>query len=715
MSRAFGDSASTRHRWVLPAVIVLAFLPAVSATVVPSHDALQVFTAFWTYVSGLVTDGHLPQWMPYGRYGTPSTPILMYVTPMAWLTGAVGAAMHVAFGFSDTLALFKLTVALEYLLFAAGLLRIGRLLFESTWVQYGVAALGVFSSPWILSLDGNFHAFYMTPWILASLAQALQTGLPAHLGAAALLAVFACVGNVPYFPPFLLLQLTVFTIPLVVAYPRQARQLLLRGDTWLWMAGAGVLCAIHFVALVKGMEGLAILSLGRDPITNQVPKDVFLTYGGVSQLGRLLTEFLTGRVTNGDNTFYMGLGTLILLPMSLMISRPPIVRAIQWLALFVLLFSTGGIVASVGYYFPGMAYYRHISIVFGPFRVLAFLCAGYVIDRMIREPAVWSGWRHRVPRAWRGVAAAGVVALVAAEFLRASVSGSGIGLVLFPRIVVGEEGWGAPVAIRLACYGVLALALMAKLRRGRLLPKLVLLGLLLDIGMFWGQGWADWPRLTPGQAGFMRRITATRSLADPGPRLAVGDLATRGSALRFVRATPPLNIGTTYVHTYLWTGVDPCVPQLHTDFVAESIAGLFGRRGVRLNAGLPSETKVLADPWLARALACRRPRVLSDASLVEMDRGYDWMVLTLDNSQGAVTPVVVSEAFHKAWRLSIDGSPAPLTPRNEAFLGADVAPGRHLVEFRFHQPLVSSLRLAEALLSGLAAGWMLVYVGRRLT
>jgi hypothetical protein len=697
-------ASATPSRWIVPAMLMVAFLPAWSSAVVPSHDALQVFTAFWTYISGLVTEGRLPEWIPFGRYGTPSGPTLIYITPVAYVTGAIGAALHAAFQFDDTLLLFKLTVLVEYLLFATGLLRFGRLLFQSVWVQYLVVTLGVLSSPWIMSLDGNFHAFYMTPWILASLMLAFQTGLPKHLGAAALLSAFACVGNVPYFSPFLLLQLTVFALPLIWCYPQQARRLVFSPQAWLWLAGAGVVFAIHFVVLVKGMDGLAILSPGRDPVTNHVPKAVFLTYAGVTTPVRFLVEVLTGRVTNGDNTFYVGLGSLVLLPLSLLIRTSPVLRAVQFLAVFLFLFSTGGLVASAGYYFPGMEFYRHVSIVFGLFRVLVFLCVGCVLDQMIRDAAVFTDWRRWSPRGWGWLIAAGVAGLAIADLTRAHLHGPDYQLSLF-----GGSSQVGPLMVRLVCYATLLLIARAALPRTAL-PYLLMMGLLVDMGTFWGWGWADWPRLTAPQVDVMRQLAAPKPVPNPESRYTAKDETTRGALFRFVSETPPLHFGATelYVHTYSWTGEDPCVPRARTDFIAKSVAELFDRRGILFEPSGATEAKVLQDEWLARALACDAPKITSDAHLLAMERGYDWMRMTFDNPQPASTPVIVSEAFHPDWSVSVDGLPSAVVPGNIAFLGTDIPAGRHQVEFRFHSPVTGPLRTVEGLLGALAALWLIV-------
>src|SRR6185436_18870584 len=200
-------------------------------------------------------------------------------------------------------------------------------------------------------------------------------------------------------------------------------------------------------------EGLAILSGGRDPLTNRVAKDVFLTYAGVTKITTLLADVFTGRVTNGDNTFYMGLGSLLLLPLSLAVRPSPPVRALLGLGLFLLLFSTGGMVASVSYYFPGMSFYRHVSIVFGLFRIVAFLCVGYLLDRMVHERALFADWRRWLS-GWRLVAGLAVVGLTAIELTRAQLHGPDLALILFPRPADVAQLQIGVLATRLFCYAM---------------------------------------------------------------------------------------------------------------------------------------------------------------------------------------------------------------------------------------------------------------------
>ncbi|HEX2836227.1 MAG TPA: hypothetical protein VHW00_24695 [Thermoanaerobaculia bacterium] len=679
--------------------LILFFIPAFSDRVVPSHDALQVYTAYWTYISGLITEGRLPEWIPYSRYGTPAGPVFMYVTPVAYVTGALGAIAHKSRGPFDTLFLFKITVALEYLLFAAGVLRLGTLLYTSQWTRAVVAVLAIFSSPWILSLDGNFHAFYLTPWILAELTLALQTARPRHLGYAALIAVFSCVGNVPYYPPFLLLQLFVFSLPLLWAWRANLKALLLNGEAALWMTLAIAMAGIHFGALIKGMQGLAIFSAGRDPVTNRVPLGVFLTYAGNTRPVQLLFELLQGRCTNGDNTFYMGLATLGLFPLSFLARPTPLLRALQTLAIFILLFSTGGIVASAAYYFPGMAFYRHVAIVFGLFRLLAFLCAGYLLDQFLMKADPFSDWRARVSSAAKHSLLWIAVFVAAVDLLRGQLFGEDLRLVLMYYIPEFDVAY-----LRLFAY-LAVLFLAGRPRTRRLWPALLMGALVFDLMSFWAAGWLRWPRLNEAQAATMARLTPARTLSDPGARFTEAEARTRAPLFRFVSTTEPLHLLTSaiYVHTYFWTGEDPCVPKGRTDFLSMPVARFFSARGIPFTPDIGTERRLLQDPLMVRALACGQPRIESTAQVRTFARGYDWLQMTVENAQSRPVPLAISEGLHDGWRVSIDGAPARLSPAHDAFLGVLLPPGRHDVLFRFHLPVAGPLRTVEALLCGISA------------
>ena len=406
----------------------------------------------------------------------------------------------------------------------------------------------------------------------------------------------------------------------------------------------------------------------------------------------------------------MGLASLVLAPMSLLIPAPPLLRAIRWLALFLLLFSTGGLIATAGYYFPGMAYYRHVSIVFGMVRILTFFCAGFTIDQLIQNRHVLEGWRRRLPSAGRATLLAGVAAVAIYELTRAHLRGPDLELVLYPPANT-HVSWLWPLVARMVLYGAGVMLLWKRARAA--LPVVILAVLMVDLAIFWGIGWTQWPRLDREQAGIVRRLAAPRPLPDLNMRATLDVVELHGTNFGFLAVTPPLNFGTLYVHTYFWAGADPCVPRRGTDFIAASIASLFERRGVPFDVDSDrTEKRVLADPALAQALACGRPRVISSATVRATQRGYDWLAFDVENSQSANANFTVSEAAAPGWRVTVDGAAAPLAPSDPALLGVSVPPGRHQVRFRFHRPLVAWLRSIEGVVAACAAIWLLVFALR---
>jgi hypothetical protein len=286
--------------------------------------------------------------------------------------------------------------------------------------------------------------------------------------------------------------------------------------------------------------------------------------------------------------------------------------------------------------------------------------------------------------------------------LRAHYFGPDYGLYLVGK-PGGQGNLIGPLTIRLACYAVPFIFVIRYPLR-RVLPYALMAGLLLDVGTFWYWGWTYWPKLNAEQAASMRRVAVPGRPELAGHRLSSAEVAGT-PAFRFLADTPPMSMGALYVHAYALARVDPCVIQLRMDLVAKSIGDFFAYRG------LTSEAAVLADDSLARQLACVGSRVNSAARVVTMNRGYDWIHLTLDNPQPVAVPVAVSEAMYRGWSVRIDGQPAAIFASERTFLGARVPAGRHDMDFRFHTP-AATFRTVELAIAGLASLWLLVCAAR---
>src|SRR5690348_4838517 len=119
----------SRIRWTVAGLVLLAvasLLPDFRSSVIPRHDARQTLSALHVLVSGLRSEGEIPQWQPYGRYGSVSFILLLCVTPTAH---AVALASTI-FPPVSTVVLLKIVMLIEVLILLAGSIRLTLLLFR---------------------------------------------------------------------------------------------------------------------------------------------------------------------------------------------------------------------------------------------------------------------------------------------------------------------------------------------------------------------------------------------------------------------------------------------------------------------------------------------------------------------------------------------------------------------------------------------------------
>lgn len=78
--------------------------------------------------------------------------------------------------------------------------------------------------------------------------------------------------------------------------------------------------------------------------------------------------------------------------------------------------------------------------------------------------------------------------------------------------------------------------------------------------------------------------------------------------------------------------------------------------------------------------------------------------VTLNVEASGNTLLVATITAHRYWHATIDGRPAEIHPVNIAFQGVRVAPGRHIVELRYRNPLIMPCALfSAAVLAAMAA------------
>ncbi|HLY75568.1 MAG TPA: YfhO family protein, partial [Planctomycetota bacterium] len=715
---------------VMAGIVVLAvasLLPDFRSSVLPSHDARQTHSALHVLTAGLCSEGEIPQWLPYGRYGNGSFLLLLNVTPLAY-AASLAASLLVP---TSTMILFKIVVLLEFLLFVAGSLRLSALLFRDPAATALVNLGAVLSFSWLSSLDANFHTFYLLPFILDSLVRFSRDGRFRWLLLASLFCVASAIGNVPYYPPMMAMLLTVFCAALM--WSRNAPLPRIRfalGDVPLAVFVV-ILAAAHVGGYWTSLRGQHFYTVGRDPVTGKALFHFFLEYNGVSTLPNLAKVFLTGAHTHGDLTFYVGLAPLALAFLALSRCRRSEFIAIASMAVFLGLFSFGGVVARASYFFPGMAYYRHIGLVFGQAKYLVLLMAGFGLEALLQgppqapevPPSVARRLANRILFALAGLLALGDLGW---SVVRPERPWS---YLLLPGNLDITTGDLILPLVRIAAYG-LAFALAAWnartlpfLGKSRLYTAALLASFLVDIGSFKVLQIVQWPRASSQEESLARHLYQPRPIAYRPLRTSSDEEEDRSAEFQF--AAERGKNACVYSHVYSLVGVDPRMPTFRVDSLSDGVSQLFRSRGVAFDQFPKDSLLPEGDHWLLDALGARKPKLricaASEVEIVPSDRAPDAVAslprdsdrvivsgsmpagsaakvegaiavtsfgfnhVTLEVSVQGTSPswLYYADADHEGWTARVDGRQTPIARANLAFKAVPLLPGVHHVEFRY--------------------------------
>ncbi len=92
--------------------------------------------------------------------------------------------------------------------------------------------------------------------------------------------------------------------------------------------------------------------------------------------------------------------------------------------------------------------------------------------------------------------------------------------------------------------------------------------------------------------------------------------------------------------------------------------------------------------------------------------GANWLVAQANTGQDGGY-LLLLDSYDPGWRVTVDGSPAPLLQANELFRAVRLAPGQHEVEFRYRpMPFLVGLAITGTGLAAVLALWLAPRFGR---
>lgn len=712
--------------WVLLGLLGLllaANLPFCTEAILPTHDTFYSLQVFHYFYSELLIHGRLPEWAPYHLCGAPTTyEQILCFTPAGCLTIVIGLLFRV----TDVLALFRASMIVEQATFLLGLYLLSRRLYVSRMTVAFVSACGIGLSFWHQEVYFAFRLYSAWPFVLHLLLIGFERRQPRWLWLAGLLLAISMLGNGTYF--LILWPLIGGTLFGCLAWrERAAWRDMLRHSRADWLAvGAFCLasCLILSVMLHR-LDGLAITSIDRDPVTGANDVHTFLNYA-VTPPHEVAESFLHGWPIQRDNSLYFGLLPLLLCAWAAVRVRTLECQAFLITAALLCAFAQGGLLATVSWmYLPGMPYFRHIGLTYNLIGLFVILAAGFGFEDFIRTAS-------------RGQLALGALLFVGlGDTLRQAM--------LHREFALAEME--SPFWIRTLCYAAAlvlgclivrsptaavssgALAIVSG--RRLFLAGALFVATLCDLGLYRAvtlEVHATPPALRQLSSAFVARVAPFQ-----GRRFGLEPVL-----LQIAESCAELNRGgSSSAFTFQFAGIDRGQWHGHRNNVIPrnlgriasardwdwsqrplpatadpallDMLGLrasklrFLERAIRFSTAETALERMSTLPNMADTLvldgaesfvttATARPAMDPPYRVTQFAPHRLELEVTIPDGQGGW--LTYADGFAPGWRAEIDHQPVKVERAWLSFKAVRIEPGRHFVQFRYHSGLLGTLRYA---------------------
>jgi hypothetical protein len=382
-----------RFRRLYPFLIVLAIefffmlYLVVGHRGVIGHDTFAYFSLQYYFLNNAANSGETVQWMPLITHGFVSN---WWYAPQAGilqraLLGLGG--LNAIFLESNFLPIFYLGILFDLAIFTLGVYLLGLRYFSSRLANLFVCITTVASAAWFTQFSWDLHFCFCLPLIFHFIHTFFETGRWRYFLLAGNLFAVQWLGSPAYFAPFTALVVTSYTFFYLVFF-REKTGKEIRRLLKSWALGivpvVCVLLSLFFVyeTLTYGTEDLVVYEAGRGRDRRNVSLDSFLTYGTNSNFR--WAEVVTRVSPALDYGLYFGYLALAFAGIAVFTRRNRAVLMVACTTLVVFLVSVATPLATLFYYtWPGMQYFRHLSLASTIVRMLLCFLAGFGFEAIL--------------------------------------------------------------------------------------------------------------------------------------------------------------------------------------------------------------------------------------------------------------------------------------------------------------------------------------------
>lgn len=344
-----------------------------------SWDNASSFEGFHFFYNHFFFYKELPQWMPYYSFGIPAHYWqIAFLNPINYLAILLGSLFQA----TDILFVFKVCLLLEQQVFLLGLYLLARKLYVSRATVFLVCLGGIASLFSLNQLPYDFFFYYMFPWVVFCFMRFLETKRPEWFWMSGIMTLAWLMGNTPYFLFIWIPVLLLIGGHLVLQETGWKFLFCLGTRSWgnvLCFALCVLMALVLFFPLIKFAGFMEFLTRGAGGHNSLY---TFLTYINSDLFREYCRRFILGEYAAS----YTGLFLLILFFWGVFkLQGVRYSRAFLWAAFALLWVAFAGIGAALAFFFPGLAYYRHVGYVYGLLKVLVLICAGFGLDLFWKE------------------------------------------------------------------------------------------------------------------------------------------------------------------------------------------------------------------------------------------------------------------------------------------------------------------------------------------
>ena len=367
---------------ILLALLLIMNIPFLAGSTPVDWDTFNIYEEFSITYNAVYFDNQLPLWLPFSSYGIPDYGNLGGLSIFSYLFIYMGKL----FQFQNILWLFKFSLFCEQLISVFGMyLLTSQLFHKKTSVLISCIAL-MTTFALYRQVQLNFRVIYLLPLILYWIVLFFERKSSVFIWLTGLTILFTVPGNSFYPIVIAIYGAAVFALVLFLYDRKSIKYILGQSKTSLLILGCFLVIALLFsYYFLTFNDGVTVMREGRDAnlvvqISNFLhnwklwnPLDIYIS---------LLFAFVSNNISNGyEYIFYIGLLPLVGVVVSLFFQRRPAWFASLSAAIFLYLFSLGGIFTFAAFFLPLVNLTRYIAILGTiPFRFFLILVGGFGLD-----------------------------------------------------------------------------------------------------------------------------------------------------------------------------------------------------------------------------------------------------------------------------------------------------------------------------------------------